>query len=123
MDDVFARLFFQSNIDSFCEAGRDIFADKISFDRKLAVASVNQYSQLNPAWPAKIGQCVQSRAGSSSAEENIVDDHHGFVINIKRDLSGMNIWRGVFGQIVAMHADVDGTNRNRMAPNSLEQAS
>ena len=104
--------------DQFGFCRRHVFADVVGADWKLAVSAIDQHRELDGSRAAVSGCRIQSRAGSPSGIENIIDEDDIFPVDIKVDVARMNDRiRLNFGQIVAIERNIQFADRNRDALN------
>jgi len=108
-------------MDAFVAGGWNIFADKVSFDRKLAMAAVNEDSELNLFRAAEIIEGIHGGADSAAAKQDIIDENNGFAGDIKRNDGGEDIRSGALIEVIPMHADIEAAFRDRVGPNIGEE--
>ena len=93
--------------------GRQVLADEVGPDRKLAVPSVYEDRQADGARSAVVDERVHRGADRPAGEEHIVDEDHDTTVDRERDLR-LTHDRCVAdpGQVVAVERDVDRAQRD-----------
>src|SRR4030042_381763 len=72
----------QTHLDFFVTGAGDILADIVRADGHLAVAAVDKHRQLYGARAAEVDKGVHGSADAAAGVKNIIDEHHGLVINM-----------------------------------------
>jgi hypothetical protein len=109
-------LLLELHVNPLRKRSGNIFAYEIGFDGQFPVASVDQNGQLNAARTAEIVQGIHGRARRPPAEQHIIHQHYGSVVQVKRNNRRMNFGRRLVADIIAMHAHVHASKRYGMAP-------
>ena len=60
---------------------RDILADVVDLNRKLAMAPVHKCDDADVRWSTEIHQGIHARANRSPCAHDVFDEHHDAVIN------------------------------------------
>src|SRR5215831_9884898 len=101
--------------------GRDVLADVVGFDWKLAMATVDKDDQLNGARSAEVDERVESRANRPSSVKHVVDEQDQLAVNGERnfglpdDRLRADGHRRVAAEIVAVERDVERAARHVVA--------
>ena len=103
--------FLQKEADVLVRRGRDVLADKISADGKLAVPSVNEDCKLHAGGAAEIAQRIERRADGAAGEQNIVDKHDGQSVDVEANVGRVNLGGKMRREIIAIEADVERAER------------
>ena len=116
----------EPNVDALVGRGRDVLADVVRANRQLAVAAVDQHSQLDPIGSTELEQRVDGRPDRASGREDVVDEHARLPLRREAKLGAaehrMRPPRrepGPQADIVAVKGDVDrcpARARRRCAP-------
>src|SRR5258706_74368 len=85
------------------------------------MAAVDEHCQLNAFGPPKIVERIQRRADRAPAEKDIIHQHDGLAAYIKGDNCGLNVGGGASVEIIPVHAHVEASGWNRMAPDARKQ--
>jgi hypothetical protein len=93
--------------------GRQVLADEIGADRKLAMSAVNEYGEPDRARTPVVDERIHRRTDRAAGEEHVVDEDDHAPIHRKRDLR-LTHDRCVADpcQIVAVQGDVDRAERD-----------
>src|ERR1700677_3053146 len=114
----FAKLYF----DDFAAAGWHMLTDIRGLDGQLAMAAVNQHSQLHTARAAVVEQRVKSGPDCPAGIKHVVADHHVAAFNLDADGSrsdhGTNVGGG---KVVAIKLDVEHAGGDGMLLDAGDQ--
>src|SRR2546428_5268338 len=78
---VLAIQLRHADFDHFIGIGGNRFPDDIGVDGQLAMPAIDQHRQHDRARTPEIDQRVERRANRAAGIENIVDQHHDFVVD------------------------------------------
>ena len=53
----------------------------VGADGQFPVAPVDEYGEADDPGPAEVDQCVQGRADGPAGIQDVVDQHHDFVVD------------------------------------------
>jgi hypothetical protein len=120
---IFCSFSFQNNFrladdDLLVERRWDIFADEIRFDRQVAMTAVDEDGQLNFLRPAKIIEGVHGGPDGAAAEQDVINQDHGFAGDIERDDGRLDVGRGPFVEVIPVHRDIELAERSGVVPDA-----
>jgi hypothetical protein len=102
----------QPYADVLARSGRDVAAYVISSNWQLPMAAVHQHGEPNGARPSKITKCIQRCSHGTPGVEHIIDQYHGAVLHLDRQVSVANCTGGLPAQVVAVHGHVQRAYRH-----------
>ena len=91
--------------------GRDVLADEIGADGKLAVPSVDEDCKLHAGGATEIAQRIERRADGAAGEQDVVDKHDGQSVDIEADVGRVDLGGKMRREIIAIEADVERAKR------------
>jgi hypothetical protein len=95
------------------QRGGYVLADEVGSDWQLAVSAVHQHCQLDAPRPAEVNKRVESRPDAATGVKDIVDQDDGPSFDVCWDITPLQIGSGLqMGQVVAVEADVERTDRH-----------
>src|SRR5579862_2952298 len=110
---LFVINLVQPDLDDLAIAGLHGSPHETRFDRKLAMASIDQHRHAHAAGPAEIEETVHGCAGRPSGIENIVHQEDVLIVNAKRYFARMHYGlRRYLGEIVAIKRDIQCSHRD-----------
>src|SRR5436190_12523659 len=68
--------FLQAHLNLFPHRGRQIFSDVIGPNRQLAMAAIDQYSELNTRGTAERIDCIHRCTHSATGIKDVIDNDH-----------------------------------------------
>jgi len=121
VDDVFGAGFSKLHGDPILGRCGDVFADEVGFDGQFAVSAIDQDRELNAAGASEIVERIEGRASGAATTENIIDQHHGFAVEIEGDVSRVNFGCGLFMEVITMEGDIDGSQGHGVSTDVLQE--
>src|SRR5439155_4757538 len=92
----------------FIHRGWQILSDVIGANRKLAMAAINQRSELDTGWPPKRVDRVHGRTNGAASVENVIDNDDSASFQRHWKLRRTHNWQfRARSDIVAVHRHVD----------------
>ena len=91
--------------------GRDVLADEIGANGKLAVPSVDEDCKLHAGGATEIAQRIERRADGAAGEQDVVDKHDGQSVDVEANVGRVNLRGKMRREIIAIEADVERAER------------
>src|ERR1035437_5430964 len=96
------------DFDDLAAAGGHMLADIGGFDGQLAMAAIDEHSQLHAAWPSVIEKSVESCPDGAALVEHIVAQHHVATLDVDADGAGCDYRANIRGcQVVAVELNIE----------------
>lgn len=90
----------------------NVLADKVRRDGELAVAAVNEDSQLNAVRTAQVHDGVESGANGTARIQDVVHQHDALAVDAKGNVGGVDRGSEIGRIVIAVEADVEAAERN-----------
>ena len=105
--------FFELDFDDLVVGGLHAAAHKARFDRKLAVAAVDQHQQLHARRASVVEQRIQGGANGAAGVQDVVHQDDVLAGDRERDFRGIHHGlAGNGGQVIAVQSDIQDADRD-----------
>ena len=114
----------EPDVDALPARGRQVLADVVGADRKLAVAAVGEHRELHPLGSPVVEQRVDRRPGGAPGEQHVVDEHHGAPVEVEVEVGAVDdrLAPGLAAvEVVAVEGDVEVAERHLGAGQLADQ--